>query len=65
MDAREILRGDGQDLVLAWGWAERAEEAKLMASLCLGDQGNVMPQTEKGSWEGKVTCGEDEEFISR
>jgi len=57
VDARESPRGDGQDLVLAWRWAERAEESKLMAPLCLGDQGNVMPQTEKGNQEGRLTWG--------
>ena len=57
MNAREIPRGDGQDLVLSWRWVERAEESKLMAPLCLGDQGNVMPQIEKGSQEGKLTWG--------
>lgn len=46
----ERSQRDGQDLALVWRWEE-----KLMAPLCLGDQGDVIPQTEKGSQEGKPT----------
>lgn len=51
----ERSQRDGQDLALVWRWEEKAEESKLMAPLCLGDQGDVIPQTEKGSQEGKLT----------
>lgn len=59
MDARETSqRGDGQDLVSAQRWEEREkEESKQMEPLSLGDQENVMPQTEKGSQEGKLGGG--------
>ena len=30
------------------------EQSTLVDPLCLGDQEEVMPQTEKGSWEEKL-----------
>lgn len=63
MDAREILKGDGQDLVSAWRW-ERGQrgESELVESLNLGDWENGHPK-QKGNPGGKAGLGEDNSFL--
>lgn len=63
MDAREILKPDGQDSVFAWRWEEgQREESELVEPLNLGDWGNGHSKPKKGTlvWEktkNSFLCG--------
>ena len=62
METEREGRGGGQRDIPQWGWTgsdacmeeREREQSKLVDPLCLGDQEEVMPQTEKGSWKEKL-----------